>query len=122
MNKRTLTWFWALTLTLCALCTLHAQAQSAIVPGEHALRVTGLTSELRDALTRELERSGDGRMVFACVPAGILVLADTRGRTSERFISTIQELLVQRGQDVRIEPLPWTIQQAETACANARNR
>lgn len=122
MNKRSINWLWALALCLCALCTMHAQAQSPIVRGEYALRITGLTSELRDALTRDLDRSGEARVVFACVPAGILVVADTRDRSSELLIETIQEVLDQRDRNVLVEPLSWTIQQAEFACANARNR
>lgn len=122
MKKRPLYLLWALTLTLCALCTMQAQAQSQLAGVERVLRVASLTADMRDELNRELARTGQGRMTYACVPAGIIVIADTQARSEEQVIDVVEGILRQRSHEPQVEAPHWSIQQAEQACANARNR
>src|SRR5688572_18839719 len=70
-------------LACIAFLPLFVAVASAQRPGTArnsiSLHVEGLTSEMRDGLSRELAGTTDLELVFACVPAGILVFEGTAG-------------------------------------------
>ncbi|MFN3876223.1 MAG: hypothetical protein ACK4L7_09980 [Flavobacteriales bacterium] len=88
----------------------------------YAVRVQGLKSEDRDALQRDLNDRADLRLVFACVPAGVLVFegapAETRQQARQRALPMLEAKALQG----RLEELAGGRVEAEAACANARNR
>jgi hypothetical protein len=112
--------YWTTTLLLaCITCTVKAQS-AAPVWGVH---VSGLTAEERDALNLDLQASGGARLVYACVPAGILVLEDadaTRSAAETRAVlmSRIAAVVPQG----RITEEGLTQRTAEERCSNARNQ
>lgn len=115
-----------LLLTICIAAAVGARAQSAgatsAVP-RIALRVADLTEEERDAFSRDLHEQGDARIVFACVPAGVLVLEGTEsGRSVDNLrLHALPGLLRNVAAD-RITEDQLTLRNAEDLCAEARNR
>jgi len=111
-----------LGLVMVLLCT-RSQAQTPTIARERiSLHVDGLTSETRDDLARELKRSGDARIVFACVPAGIIVLEARPGLTRTELETRSNQLLSNRSATSHARRVEHTIVQAEAACEQARNR
>lgn len=113
-------------LIRCALCFLwiapcisFAQAQQ---PERLVLQLEGLTSEHRDAMTRTLSTAGEARIVFACVPAGIVVLEGMDGTSRTRLEQRGRELATERSLVLRRIEQAATIAQAEAACAQVRDR
>jgi len=110
---------------------LRAQAPQVLGIVEDAathlvLRVEGLTSGQRDAIVRDL-RTGDGaRLVYACVPAGILVFApEGEGTAASKSAGAIDGVLPVAGRHLRREDVTetrMTLAEAEAACAQARDR
>lgn len=86
------------------------------------VRIVDLTSEERDAVSRSLEASGEARMVFACVPAGVMVFAPKAGRPSHTLRSQSLAALHARMPEQRIQQTSMSLAEAETACDEARNR
>ncbi len=96
----------------------RSQAQSVGAPLQRvAYSIAGITEQERDAIAQELASTGEGRVAYACVPAGILVLelaADQRDRaetTLRRHIGARTSLVDVRSQE-----------DLEAACMNERNR
>ena len=118
--------FRILLLTISFAAALGAHAQSAeassAVP-RIALRITDLTEEERDAFTRDLHEQGNARIVFACVPAGVLVIEGTEsGRSADNLrLHALPGLLRNVAAD-RITEDQLTLRNAEDLCAEARNR
>lgn len=110
-----------LALVLTASIGSHAQQPDA-GRARLTLQVDGLTSETRDALSHALERSGEARIAFACVPAGILVIEARQGQSKAQLETRSRDLLTQRSTALRSRSIEHTLAQAEAACAQARNR
>lgn len=110
-----------LGLVLAIGASNGARAQSEPLANTYALRVADLTSEERDAIALDLSTDGNVRMVFACVPAGIMVFSPEQNAGQPlrvRAMATVSS----RTQAQRITEMPMDLHQAEAACANARNR
>ena len=106
------------------LSTLGIQAQAqrpAALPARITLHVDGLTSATRDALN-STTTPGEPRLVFACVPAGILVLESTANETPAQLESRIVNALTSRSAAERARVVDQSLEQAEAACASIRNR
>jgi len=87
------------------------------------LQITALTSAERDSVVSLTQASGDLQLVYACVPAGVLVLAtDTPSGTREVLRSRAVAALAPVVQAGRIDPIELTLHAAETACENARGQ
>lgn len=112
----------ALGLVLVLLC-IKSQAQTNSLTRERlTIYVEGLSSETRDDLARELKRTGDAHIAFACVPAGIVVLEARQGFSRAELESRTNTILSSRVNTARTRRTDLTIAQAEAACEQARNR
>ena len=103
------------------LGTPEAFAQTP--PPERAVfHVDGLTSAMRDGIVQELRNSGELRLSFACVPAGILVFESldplARGPVEQRSL----HLLSSRTSTAQVNELAMAPAEAEAACAQVRNQ
>lgn len=88
-----------------------------------SLRIAGLTSEERDALTRELDGVPGARIAFACVPAGLIVLESTEsGRNADTLRLRAMPGLLRNVAPSRISEDHISLRSAEELCAEARNR
>lgn len=114
----------AITLALAILLgTAGLQAQSASPEtGRFAVRVSGLTSATRDAVARDLMAQGQARVVFACVPAGILVFESLNGSDHQHMRQAALPMLQQRAANATITEIPMSLREAEAECTEARNR
>lgn len=81
----------------------------------------GLDSTMRDAMVADLGTQGL-KLAFACVPAGILVMEQTPGRTPGELSTTSITALEKHVRSKDITVLPISLQEAEQQCAQARNR
>lgn len=112
-----------LWLAMVLMCSTYGQAQHPDAAIERlTLKVEGLTSATRDEISRELEASGEARIAFACVPAGILVIEARQGQSRAQLETRSRALLTQRSATLRSRTLDHTLAQAEAACAQARTR
>lgn len=104
----------SLLLTLCTSALLLAQEPIG-------LQINAMSSAERDAITTNLSAAGELQVVFACVPAGLIVFNEATSSGSRealrtKVIAAIAPIIpVQRitGTDI-------TLEAAETACQNAR--
>ncbi|MBK8499595.1 MAG: hypothetical protein IPL52_12470 [Flavobacteriales bacterium] len=106
-------------LSLFALPGLHAQSTISTTVAVH---IADLTSEERDAVAQALEASGEARMVFACVPAGVMVFAPKPDRPTHTLRSQSLAALHARMPQQRIQETALSLADAEAACDEARNR
>ncbi|MCW5899241.1 MAG: hypothetical protein KIT10_08210 [Flavobacteriales bacterium] len=97
--------------------TLKAQAQRP-AGDEMVLLVKGLTSDTRDAIANDLRQSGEGKLVYACVPAGILVIeySASNGEARQHALATAKRHVA--AKDIQEHGIGR--QGAETRCAQAR--
>ncbi len=102
---------------LCAPFALCAQS-----PSTYSVRVAGLTSDERDAVVRQLAVTGEARVVFACVPAGIMVLAPTSPTHNTTARSQALAAIGTRVPAQRITEVQLSLADAEAACAKERRR
>ena len=103
---------------ISALIHLHAQETTSRV----ALRITSLTSEERDALSRDLTDGGELRIAFACVPAGILIVEPiTHDRSAASVRAMAASALIRRLPVARRTDIHLTQAEAEALCAEARH-
>lgn len=86
------------------------------------LRVTGLTSATRDAIARDLNTGNQARLVFACVPAGILVLEPVRTASRQQIRNIALPTVQQRAGSASITELSFSTEDAEAECAQVRDR
>lgn len=86
------------------------------------VRVEGLTSQERDAVNTDLEARNDLKLVFACVPAGILVFRGESGTTRTSTRAKAVSLMQSRLSTTRLAETTGGIAEAEQACAQQRNR
>jgi len=112
-----------LLIALLATYSVRSHAQRPVTTPERVtMRVEGLTSETRDALTRELALTGEATVAFACVPAGILVLEARQGQSRSQLEDRSRSLITARSAHANVRKMDQTLAQAEAACAQARNR
>lgn len=110
---------WVATLLLWAAAL---NAQHAPVSEHLTFVVEGLSTDQRDALVRDAGRTDQLRVVFACVPAGILVVESRNGTSRAQAELQTRALLAERSTAVRMRRTEQTLAQAEVACEQARNR
>jgi hypothetical protein len=108
----------ALVLLLATGVTARLSAQGPV-----GLRITSLTSAERDSISRHMADTGGPMVVYACVPAGIMVFGSPqRGLSAAELraqaVGSLQPLV---GED-RIGQSIITLQAAEEACENARHQ
>ncbi len=126
-NERAMTTCMLLTrsalslLLLCSIGSLCAQDRQA-QPHQFAIQVEGLTSDDRDALQRECDAHHDLRIVFACVPAGIIVIEDRNTTSIQETKQRAMPLMNARMSGKRVEIVDHDLAWAEQACAEMRNR
>lgn len=105
------------------LSTAEANGQSAPQNRRtYAVQVEGLTAQDRDAVTRSLAIEPGLKLVFACVPAGLLVFEATEGGTRAMAKDRSLPLMRARIPSARITEVDHGLQEAEEACAQQRNR
>lgn len=121
--KNTTLFRTAITLVVALLLgTAGLQAQSlSPETGRFAVRVSGLTSATRDAVARDLVAQGQARVVFACVPAGILIFESLNGADRQHMRQAALPLLQQRTAHTTITEVPMSLRDAEAECAEVRN-
>jgi hypothetical protein len=96
--------------------------QQAASPERVTLQVDGLTSATRDALATDLRRTDEIHIVFACVPAGIIVLGSRTGQSRVQIEERGRTALAARNASLRTRTIGNDIAGAELACEQARNR
>jgi hypothetical protein len=106
---------------LLMLAYAGARAQSPAANAPVTMQVTGLSSAMRDDLVRQASVLGL-RVEFACVPAGILVVSSTNGATRGALETQVSNVLRDRSSSATVNATNMTMEQAEQACANARNQ
>jgi hypothetical protein len=104
------------------LASTSGTAQGHAPATAYALRVEGLTSEDRDALKLQLKNQSDLQLIYACVPAGVLVFESGPGTPPETSRLRANALVRSRTAATRITELPEGLAGAEAACAQTRNR
>ncbi|MCC6541371.1 MAG: hypothetical protein IT225_04045 [Flavobacteriales bacterium] len=105
---------------------VRAQQPAPIGIGEPPERITlhlaGLTSEVRDAMARELAINGEAHIAFACVPAGVIVIEGSSRMNGQQLEQRSRSILTDRSVRIQRTDLRGSIAQAEAACAQVRDR
>jgi len=100
-----------------------SHAQQLLPSTEHiTVQLEGLDSATRDALVSDLRMNTDLRLVFACVPAGILVFESRTARNRSQLEDRSRTLLMGRANGSTPRFIDQSLEQAETACSEVRNR
>ncbi|HRD51726.1 MAG TPA: hypothetical protein PKY96_03675 [Flavobacteriales bacterium] len=121
--KQRMCFGWITAICLLILLPFNLTAQTGNSPERaYTVRVAGLTSAQRDDLQRELKGRNDLKLVFACVPAGVLVFEPAIGETRQHAAQRIAPLLEAKALRQRTEELAGGLASAEDACEQARNR
>lgn len=106
--------------TMLLTSAIGLQAQTP--PTTLTLRVSGLTAQERDALAQDL-RNGTGlELAFACVPAGLLVIAPVDPQSGIDPHVAAAPSIGRTVTTARAVEEALTLQQAEDLCTNARNQ
>ena len=122
MNKHILVG-WMVLIALTILTPNPSSAQSSTGNDAYfTLRVEGLTSQERDAVNSDLQSRSDLKLVFACVPAGIMVFAGEMNSTRTSTRQNTLALMQARMTTTRMSEEPLGIAEAEAVCAQQRNR
>ncbi|MBK7944305.1 MAG: hypothetical protein IPJ85_02885 [Flavobacteriales bacterium] len=120
--KQLLRFGWMMAASLLLLLPFGLKAQSGNPnTGHYAVRVIGLTAADRDALQQDLKGRNDLKLVFACIPAGVLVFA-SQAESKQVVEQRALPLLEAKAHRSRIEELTGGLADAEDACTQARNR
>lgn len=114
-------WMLAATLLLLLPFDLKAQADHT-VDRHYAVHVDGLTTADRDALHRDLSAPGGMKLIYACVPAGVLVFESPMGESKQQAKQRAVAALEAKSLRGRSEELTGGLASAEAACAQARQR
>jgi hypothetical protein len=103
-------------LSFAALAKLSAQAPVG-------LHIASLTTAERDSLLREVPKNGALRIIFACVPAGVIVIGTDGPSTSREALraQAVQAMVPWVAED-RITAGTITLHAAEQACETARDQ
>lgn len=121
--KQQMCFGWITAICLLILLPINLKAQTGSGQERaYTVRVAGLTSAQRDDLQRDLKGRNDLRLVYACVPAGVLVFEPAIGETKQHAAQRIAPLLEAKAPRQRTEELDGGLASAEAACEQARNR
>lgn len=99
---------------------LHAQDASS-APASTIVQVEGLTAEQRDALQQDLRGRSDLKIVFACVPAGLLVFEHSGPAPKAELDQRALTLVRSHTSEANVSAQRGTMD-VERACALMRNR
>lgn len=110
-----------LLLLLLPMAGLRAQQRTA-PPEKVVMHVEGLTSATRDALVRDLGSAHDVELVYACVPAGLLVFASRTSQNRSDLETRCRAALLARSVTATARTLDQSQADAEAACTQFRNR
>ncbi|MEO8589021.1 MAG: hypothetical protein ABI432_06620 [Flavobacteriales bacterium] len=100
---------------------VHAQSRSTDA-ARFTVHVSELTAATRDAVARDLTAGGNTRLVFSCVPAGLLVFESLNPASREQVRERALPLLQQRSGAALITEIPIGLREAEAECAQTRDR
>lgn len=109
----------ALAVLALLLCFAHDRLLAQETVGLH---ITGLTTNERDALLTQVPEQSGMQVVYACLPAGVVVL-----RSTDSGMSRGDARLKARNAVARLVPLQrvpdevLTLEEAEQQCAATRN-
>jgi hypothetical protein len=106
---------------LVMLACAGARGQSTAVNTPVTMHVTGLSTAMRDDLVQQATVLGL-RVEFACVPAGILVVSSTQAASRSALETLVGSVLRDRNASAAVTTTTMTLEQAEQACATARNQ
>ena len=108
-----------LLIAVLALFASHRlMAQETI-----GLQISSLTSAERDSVMLRVNKTNDLKLVFACVPAGVIVLSsDQQAGSREALRLKVVQAIDPIVAETRISTVELTQQAAETACANTRRQ
>lgn len=112
-------------ILVMALVALLGGSMDLFAQSGHTMtvHVKNLTPETRDDITRQLEHTKEARILFACVPAGILVFESTNSAaTANTLRDRAMPMLRHRSRSADITELNLSIAEAEEQCAQARLR
>src|SRR5437868_1900199 len=89
------------------LASVQVSAQTiATDANRFTVRIPGLTSITRDAITRDAVSTGSTRVVFACVPAGLIVFESINSTSREHVREQALPLLHHRTEAASITEVP----------------
>ena len=112
-------WFLSMGL-LCSAVGAHAQAGDN---AEFGVRVAQLTDAERDTLSGRFNDPDAVHLVYACVPAGVLVFADgSTSRSGEGAREAMRGAVATLIDPARITDDRLTLRAAENDCAQTRGR
>lgn len=121
MIKPKTNFFRLLLLALMAPAVAIAQ-QPSRTGHELVLRIDGLTSAERDAFKQALPADGSLELVYACVPAGILVIGSQGAATKTELRTQALPLATERLGTARVSEPAMDRLQAEAQCAAKRGQ
>ncbi|MBK8950451.1 MAG: hypothetical protein IPM68_16830 [Flavobacteriales bacterium] len=107
------------TFLLISAIGLQAQTHPAATL---ILRVDGLTAQERDALSQDLLNGTGLKLAYACVPAGLLVIAPADPLSGIDPRSAAAASIGRTVTSARAHEESLTQQQVEARCSNARNQ
>ena len=97
--------------------------QAQTNPTTHlTLRVDGLTAQERDALSQDLQNGTGLQLAYACVPAGLMVIAPVDPQSGIDPRSAAAASIGRAVASARVHEENLTQQQVEARCTNARNQ
>lgn len=104
------------TAFLCLLACTSLKAQETA-----GIQISALTAAERDSISLQLRNQPGLRMVYACVPVGIIVFSSnvqgiSRAAVRSQALNTIAQMIAPG----RIGPAELNPQAAEAACQSAR--
>ena len=105
-------------LLLTCLCGGRIAAQDTL-----GVRISALTTAERDAIASSAQGQSHLKVIYACVPAGVIVFADSQASSSrEAAQGRLAPLLSQALPANRIAAWNLTLRAAEAACETTRDQ
>lgn len=102
------------------LLSISARAQHPSTQSEIVVQVMGLTSAERDAINRDLRSDQAIQLVYACVPAGLLVFKSRVAMQASELLAATLSVARERVNAARIAPTELQRAHAEAQCAAQR--
>lgn len=122
MTRHLVVFCCTVSATVLLLFSSSAHAQSGTSAAQQVVVLApGMTAAGRDAIVRDGQRSGTFNVVFACVPAGVIVLEATTVPGPEPRMALVNAVSA-RVAGARMDEATSTLIHAEERCAHARNR
>lgn len=114
---------WQRLVSTCSLFLSLFLAPQLMAQQPVGLRVNALTSAERDAITANLRNSGELEVIYACVPAGLIVFGDHgRSASPELLRNKVLTAVAPLISAQRIAETGITLQAAQDACEIARGQ